>query len=80
MYLADINNLVHITPLKVTLALGLDFYRVLSSITKELYEEFKFVDKSETEYNYWNKILNNILWYILIYKLLLYKYFFDFFW
>ena len=38
--------------MKVTLAMGLDFYRVLTTIVKELYEEFVFVDKSETQYNY----------------------------
>lgn len=39
--------------MKATLTLGLDFYRVLSSISKELYEEFFFVDKSDTQFNYW---------------------------
>ena len=38
--------------MKATLNLGVDFYRVLTSISKELYEEFKFVDKSGELYNY----------------------------
>ena len=44
------------------MTIGLDFYRVLTSIVKEFYEEFKFVDKSETQYNYWYDLTkkNNI--------------------